>query len=198
MRTVSTTEFLGQLDRLGKTTERHNRQILDRVGLAGKEITQGEMLRSGVTPGKRLRSAGAVNVRFDTKGDVHAVTVLRMTGPAPLVNNPIEQHFIGARLLGTRGSLRARAGGVGAVAAFGGSNAGAFGALSLTRRYKGQDVARKGARALSTPDGPRAYAFHPGTHGKQIWQKARPKVERAAKEIVPRAYRTVWLEELTR
>lgn len=133
---------------------------MTKTGLVGKAIfaVERERVISGSTP-----ISSKIRERFDIRGDNLTV---KYTGPAHLIDKPTSQHFIGAKSLGTRGSLKGKARRVGAVAAFGGSNRGAFGSHRRTKN---------GKRALTIGGNVRAYAFHPGTKGKRFFQKAKKK-----------------------
>lgn len=65
--------------------------------LVGKTITQAAMVTTGVTPGKKLRAGGAVNVGYNVRGKANATALLAMRGPAHLVNNPTKPHRINPR-----------------------------------------------------------------------------------------------------
>lgn len=191
MRTVTSAQFIDQLDRLAKTTERHNRSILTTALRAGQDIVRTEMVAHGVTPKKQLhgiRGVARLDPKYKIHGDTHSSATLYMNRPAWLVNNPTQPHVIGAKLLGTRSAIARRAGG----------GRGAFGAFRTSYYRRGVKYDRKGAKALTVGPDFYAYVKHPGTPGKPFWQAAVPKVNRSTREIVPRAYRTVWIEELNR
>lgn len=172
-------EFVGKLDKLGQAIT-DNRPAMVRVAI----VTKGEFTKSlkragvnGTTPVTKK-----IGVRDDVKGKLNATAIVRYTGPAHLINNPTRQHFIGAKALGTRNSLRQKSRNVGTLAAFGGSNRGAFG---------GFREVKNGKRALTIGGNARAYAFHPGTKGKRFFQDARKNAAVSA----PEAFRKAQLRE---
>jgi len=137
-----------------------------RVGMAGKGIFQ--TAGAGAVGRKPAGKRKVIGARFDIiKSNTGAtIVVISYTGAAHLINNPTKAHFIGAKRLGNRTAHRRRSAGVGAVAAFGGSNRGAFGSL---RNLK----AGRGAQALTIGPNLRPFAFHPGTKGKDFYRRAR-------------------------
>lgn len=134
------------------------------------------------------------SVRGKSKGT--ASLIIGFDGPVHLVFAPTKQHFIGAKLLGTKNSLKAKSRRIGTTAAFGGSNRGAFGQIQRYVNYSrygstrhqaalGELRLRAGAQALTIPTGSstlRAYAFHPGTAGKDA---AWPAMKAEAVRIGP-------------
>lgn len=147
-----------------------------------KAILEASAAGAGLVKGSKLAGVKWRGVVFDIKGTTNPVALVRAAGPAHLHNNPTAPHFIGAKLLGTRGSLKGKSRRVGATAAFGGSNRGAFGAARELKR---------GSRALVIPgvESPRAYAFHPGTSGKGWWQRGMRRVPKAAVEAYRAGFR---------
>lgn len=101
---------------------------------------------SGV--GKRGAKLG---VGYDIKGTNNPTALLQARGPWQLVERDVQPHIVGAKSLGTRASIRKRAGG----------GRGAFAGLKP----------RAGAKALAFGGLYRATARHPGTRGKQPWQR---------------------------
>ena len=169
---------------------------LNRVGMSGKDIFATERSRviTGSTP-----VSSKIRERYDLR---QREVMIRYTGPAHLINNPTSRHFIGARMLGTRSSLRNKSRNVGTIAAFGGSNRGAFGHFMQDvdfNRYgsqrqqavKGTLRRRKGKRALTIGGNARAYAFHPGSPGKQFFQKAKA----SGYQKLPDVYKTAQIVE---
>lgn len=127
--------------------------------------------------------------------------IVSYDGAMQVVLGSTKQHIIGAKLLGTRNSIRKKARRIGANAAFGGSNRGTFGSIQRYVNYnrygstrqqamKGELRLRAGAQALTIPTGSgnlRAYAFHPGTAGKrQVW----PESKAAAQQIGSQMFNT--------
>lgn len=152
---------------------------LNRVGMSGKDIFATERSRviTGSTP-----VSSKIRERYDLR---QREVMIRYTGPAHLINNPTSRHFIGARMLGTRSSLRNKSRNVGTIAAFGGSNRGAFGQFAQGAHR------RKGKRALTIGGNARAYAFHPGSPGKQFFQKAKA----SGYQKLPDVYKTAQIVE---
>ncbi len=163
----------------------NNRGALDKTGLAGKGIFTSHAVKAGVYGKKVAGKRKAINARYDLTKDQRGV-VVTYTGPAHLVNNPTKQHFIGARRLGTRAGMRRRSARIGAMAAFGGSNRGGFGALRNVR----------GAQALTIGADLRPYAFHPGTPGKGFYQDARAQCAKVLPGVYGRAAITTPLRKV--
>lgn len=129
--------------------------------------------------GKRKAIGVRYNVRARPGG---GFAVINYVGPAHLINNPTEQHFIGPSAFGSRSTLAQAGRGIGAVTAFGGSARGLLTGLNQSRRRRG----RRGARALTIGGNLRAYAFHPGTPGKQFFQHAKVRAIATAPEVYAR------------
>ena len=129
--------------------------------------------------------------------------IVSYDGPVHLVFGPTKRHIIVARRLTTRTGAKKRQARIGAMAAFGGSNRGVFGAMRPkvvdTRVFEatrgggmvvsgGKLTVNSGKQALTVPSGSstlRAYAFHPGTAGKDaVW----PESKRAAIAIGNRTF----------
>lgn len=168
-------ELVGKLDKFGQAIA-DNRPAMVRVAI----VTKGEFIKAlaragvnGTTPVTKK-----IGVRDDVKGKLNATAIVRYTGPAHLINNRTRRHFIGAKRLGTRRSLSAKSRKVGTLAAFGGSNRGSFG---------GFREVKNGKRALTIGANPRAYAFHPGSPGKQFFQDAKKHATKSAPEAFAKA-----------
>lgn len=129
--------------------------------------------------GAEQRISGAKNAKLGVNYQMArtgaAQAVVRALGPWQLVNNPTSRHLILARALGTRNTAKAVTSQLGARAAFGGSGRRMF--QGSQREFVGSKKAisegrgTTAKRALLTPRGLRAYAFHPGTSGKRTWQR---------------------------
>lgn len=175
--------------------------LADGVGEANKKaVTQAlmfakeEFIAGGVAAG--LRRGGALpshgKARWGARFDEGAVTkgsgrsnymgLVRYVGPVHWAFGGTGRHIIAARRLGSRRKAQQLAPRLGAMAAFGGSNRGAFG----QSRRKG-----RGAYALTVPGAstPRAYAFHPGMRGRNTWPIVKNRVRRGAPRVFPEAYR---------
>jgi hypothetical protein len=155
-------------------------------------------LRPDAKVAKRKWSVG-----YDVKGKVKPATNIRIKGPLHLWFGDTVPHIIGAGRLGSKGTQyrkskdsigksRRVSGGIagkqqriGANKAFGGSNRGVFGKMLAETTKKGS--IRAGRRALVIPgaDGPKAYAFHPGTKDHMpVWLACK----KSAQEIAPAGY----------
>lgn len=148
--------------------------------------------RAGLTAGAQAakrsleaaRNAAGVspkNARMFYKNERERV-VIGSRFPGWVINNPTRGHIIGARKLGTKAGFRKRQAGIGALAAFGGTN-----------KFKPRNV-KRGSKALggglaALAGGPRPYAFHPGTRGLGFWQKG----AQAAQETAPKAFKQAQL-----
>lgn len=156
---------------------RDSDRALNTVGMAGKGIYLSHAAKAGVLGSKIAGKRKAIGAGYDRTRKGNGVMVF-YKGPAHLVNSPTKQHFIGAKRLGTRKGFNARAARVGAMAAFGGSNRGAFGSLRQIRN---------GKRALLIGGDYAAYAFHPGTAGKGFHARARAECEQRLPGVAGRA-----------
>ena len=155
-------------------------------------------LRADAKVAKRKWSVG-----YDVKGKVKPATNIRIKGPLHLWFGDTIPHIIGAGRLGSKGTqyrktkdatgkTRRVSGGIagkqqriGSNKAFGGSNRGVFGKVLAETTKKGN--IRAGRLALTIPgaEGPRAYAFHPGTGGHMaVWHSCK----KAAYDIAPTGY----------
>jgi hypothetical protein len=91
-----------KLEKTAAELPKTNQRAL-RAGLnVGKRIVQASMTTAGVPPGSKV-AGGKVNVRYTPPvGRVEAESVLSMTGPAQLVNNPTKPHRIQPRSRGRK------------------------------------------------------------------------------------------------
>jgi hypothetical protein len=161
----------------------------NKAGMAVKTAWLGiAQSQAGISPANKI-ARRKWNVGYDVQGGMNATTLVSFRGPVHFVFGNTKQHIIGAKRLATRGGLKARSAKLGANAAFGGSNRGAFGkmrAATVTNRG-GVTRAFNGKQALTIGGNLRAYAFHPGTNGKSgVW----PAAKAAAIRIGPEVYST--------
>ena len=173
------------------------------VGMEVKTAWLGIAARHGIKQGGKIKRK-KWNVGYDVKGGTGATTLVEYRGALWIVFFPTKPHFIGAKLLGTRNSLRHKSQRLGIGAAFsersasGGfkANRGVIGAKQIKVNYnqygstrqqamKGTLRTRSGAHALTIGSNLRAYAFHPGTRGEQ---SAWPESKAAALRIAPNGY----------
>ena len=172
------------------------KQGANKAGMAVKTAWLGiAQSQGGISPSNKI-ARRKWNVGYDVQGGMNATTLVSFRGPVHFVFGNTKQHIIGAKLLGTRNSIRNKAGKIGATSAFGGSNRGAFGKMQKQVNYnqygsvrqqafKGQMRTRAGKQALTIGGNLRAYAFHPGTGGKtSVW----PACKAAAIRIGPEVY----------
>lgn len=183
------------------------------VGMEVKTAWLGIAARHGVKAGGKI-ARRKWNVGYDVKGGTGATTLVEYRGPIHLVFMPTKQHLIGAKLLGTRNSLRSKTQRLGVGAAFsdrsasGGfkANRGVLGAKKIKVNYnqygsvrqqamKGTLRTRSGAQALTIGGNLRAYAFHPGTRGEVT---AWPESKAAALRIAPEGYGRAVKKELAK
>ncbi|CAB5212474.1 hypothetical protein UFOVP196_20 [uncultured Caudovirales phage] len=147
-----------------------------------------------LSPGEKIGKR-KFNVGFSVMGGANATTLVEVRGPAHLKEGDTKSHIIGAKLLGTRNSIRNKSKRIGVNAAFGGSNRGVFGSRQRFVNYneygsvrqqaaKGVLRERAGKKALTIGGNLRAYAFHPGTQGAHAW----PTFKAAAIRIGPETY----------
>lgn len=185
MTSRSAGELAGKFVKAASTIPRANAEATGEAALLGKTIFIEAAVAAGLREGGRLPSSRGSKwtARYDVKGQVHATALLRYVGPVHWAFWGTSRHMIVARRLTTRTGARLRARRLGAMAAFGGSNRGAFGAM--------RDV-RGGKQALSFAGsgGPKAYAFHPGMRGRNTWPVAKKKVAAVTPGAYKRAHRS--------
>ena len=168
----------------------------NKAGMAVKTAWLGiAQSQAGISPANKI-ARRKWNVGYDVQGGMNATTLVAFRGPVHFVFGNTKQHIIGAKLLGTRNSIKTKAGRIGATAAFGGSNRGVFGKMQKKVNYNiygsvrqqaatGKLRTRAGKQALTIGGNLRAYAFHPGTHGDTgVW----PAAKAAAIRIGPDTY----------
>lgn len=181
MASSSAAEVADKFGRLALSIQRGKRTTVTDAALVVKDEFVAGMKRAGVTPGVSKIAGGKANARFDIKGAGNPTALVKYRGAFHLVENDTKRHFIGARKLGTRRGLAGRAREVGVNAAFGGSNRGAFGSLRQVKN---------GKRALTVGGNLRAYAFHPGTRGKNTWPETKRRSADAAVKTLKSGMRT--------
>jgi hypothetical protein len=175
--TIRAQLHVGDLSALLEAAEEAPVEALERGALAAKK-TIIRVLQQKVGPEQRLSGTASnakVGVRYEMSRTGSAQALVRATGPWPLFNNRTAPHLIIARALGTRSTAQRVSGRLGATVAFGGTGRGTF--RGSTREFVGskrsiaEGRATRAKRAITTPDGLRAYAFHPGTAGSRTWQR---------------------------
>lgn len=167
---------------------RDTRAPLNATALHVKKIMQTSAASSNALGRKPTGKRKEIGVRYNVRvRDGGGFAVISYVGPAHLINNPTARHFIGASAFGSRGSRAEAAVGIGAVTAFGGSARGMLAGLGRQRRR----TRGSGKRALTIGSDLRSYAFHPGTEGKQFFQRAKAEAYRS----VPRVYARAGLTE---
>lgn len=184
MTSRSAAELAGKFYTLARTVPDANRAGVENAALFAKE----EFIKGGVAAG--LRKGGSLpsssgarwGARYDLKGVANPSALIRYVGPVHWAFKGTKPHLITARRLTTRRGARSRTARIGAMAAFGGSNRGVFGSMRNVKR---------GKRALTIPGAatPKAYAFHPGSTGKNAWPIVRNRVRAGAPKVFTPAYR---------
>lgn len=198
-------ELAGKLTRYATTIPRANREGVDRAAWFAKGEFDAGLRAAGSSSGGKLRTPGKggqrLGARYDIQGYQNATARVRYTGPVHLLFRPTKKHLIAAKHLGTRRGIAAKTAQIGANAAFGGSNRGAFGKLQKTANYnrygsvrqqagKGlRQRAGKQALVFGGSKGPKAYAFHPGTRGRNAWPVVKNRVARGAPKVWAQAHR---------
>lgn len=201
----SAAELAGKVNSAARAIPRANREATSEAALEAKGVFIAGIRKAGGTPGSKWEGTrGRTGAGYDVKGDVNATAIVAMRGPVHLLFFGAPPHFIGARLLGTRGALRKKSRRIGATAAFGGSNRGVF-AGAWENAYKRAsarngigkwgDGTRTHARALKTPQGLRAYAFHPGTKGDNQWPWTKSTAAKRGSARWVRAHRQFLLKQ---
>lgn len=175
--TIRAQLHVGDLSALLEAADEAPVESIERGAFAAKK-TITRVLQQKVGPEQRLSGTASnakVGVRYDMSRTGSAQALVRATGPWPLFNNRTSPHLIIARALGTRSTAQRVSGRLGATVAFGGTGRGTF--RGSTREFVGskrsiaEGRAARAKRAITTPDGLRGYAFHPGTRGSQTWQR---------------------------
>lgn len=139
---------------------------------------------SGLRPSSRL-AGRPWSVGFNVKGANRPTALVSYRGPVHWIESGTKPHVIGARLLGTRGSIAYNAGQQTAS----GSTRGSFGPFMEFTNSRNGPRARKGKRALSWGVGPKAWAFHPGTRARPFWKRAKTAVAQQAPHEMQRQLR---------
>jgi hypothetical protein len=195
-------ELAGKIDKLAKDLK-DVRVPLEATALRGKQIFQASAASSGALGNTITGKRKAIGVKYDiakaSKAAGTATAIITYTGPAHLINNPTRPHVIAARRLGLsrRRSTSRAARERDVTLAFGGSAAGMFGALkAATRTTRSGAVRSQGAQALTIGTSLRAYARHPGTHGKGFFQRARTVAEATLPTVYARAQITEPLKRI--
>ncbi len=185
MTSTSAAQLAGKFAKAATIIPRANADATSEAALVGKGIFIEAAVAAGLREGGKLPSSRGSKwtARYDVKGQVHATALLRYVGPVHWAFWGTRRHVIVARRLTTRTGARLRARRLGAMAAFGGTNRGAFGAMRDVR-------GGKKALAFAGSDGPKAYAFHPGMRGRNTWPLAKTKVAAATPAAYKRAHRS--------
>lgn len=178
------------LEALIKAAENAPRDAVERGAFIAKRII---VARLQATVGGEQRLSGTasnakvgVNYQMARSGATQAL--VKATGPWQLFNNPAGQHLIIARALGTRSTSRAVTDRLGAKVAFGANGRRMF--QGSQREMVGSKKAiaegrgTRAKKALTTPGGLRAYAFHPGHRGSRTWQRGVAAARRPVAEAV--------------
>lgn len=189
MTSRSSAELAGKFYKLASTIPAANRDAVENAALFAKE----EFIKGGVAAGLKAggnlpsHSKARWGARYDIKGFKNPTALVRYVGPVHWAFGGTKQHIIVARHLASRTAARAKQDRIGAMAAFGGSNRGVFGALKThTRRGK----MRAGKRALTIPGAgtPKAYAFHPGHRGRNAWPIVQNRIRLGAPKVFAPSY----------
>lgn len=120
-------------------------------------------------------SNAKVGVSYQLSRTGSAQAVVKATGPWQLFNNMAREHLIIARGLGTRTTASRVQGELGARVAFGGSGRRMFQSsqrdLVGSKKAIAEGRGTRAKKAITTPAGLRAYAFHPGHVGSNTWEQ---------------------------
>jgi hypothetical protein len=175
-------QFVGKINKVGHATDRARLGIVNDGALTTKKIMLAAATAKGVQPGGTI-AGRKWNVSYATKGGELPTALVRFTGPFHLVNNDTKAHYVVARGLGGNRESRGTAAFQASASRFSGdSAAGAFGGQ---RRGRGR-------RALNINGNIRAYAFHPGTSGKGIFQAAKPIAARTVPGVMAASMKGAW------
>lgn len=179
----SAAELAAKLHAAATYVDRSRKEAVFEASLLAKEIMIDHAGRSGLKPGSKL-GGRPWSVGFDVKGTNRPTSLVRFRGPVHWVEGGTKSHVIGARLLGTRGSIAYNAG----TRTASGSTRGSFGTFMLTTTSRRGTRERKGKRALywSGATSPKAWAWHPGTRARPFWRGAKTDT---AKRVPPEVQR---------
>jgi hypothetical protein len=178
----SPAEFVGKINKIGQATDKARKSTVSDGAFAAKKVMLGAAAAKGVMLGGKI-AGRKWNVTYDVRGGEVPVALVRFTGPFHLVNNDTKAHYVVARGLGGNRESRGTAAVQASASRFSGdSAAGAFGGQ---RRGRGR-------RALNINGNIRAYAFHPGTSGKGIFQAAKPIAARTVPGVMAASMKGAW------
>jgi hypothetical protein len=155
------------------TIPRTNRAGVEAAALFAKGVMVDGAVAAGLRRGGTLPAHGKAKwgARFDVKGPANGPhhAFVRYVGPVHWAFGGTKPHVIGARRLGSRKAIAARAG---------------------TGQGFGRMKNKRGAKALSTPFGPRAYVNHPGMAGRNTWPATKKRVVAGSKKAWVAGHRT--------
>jgi len=159
-----------------------------------KRIFLEEAANAGLRPGQRMSGVGkrgaAWGVGFDIKGETDPTSIVRFRGPVHLVNNPSRPHIIAPKVTFRQGDFGRRSRSGKSRARIKASRiVAAEQLIGLLTGSSASGSVNFGRRAVSTPQGPRRYAKHPGTGGKDFWTPAKLRAFKATPRITSRALR---------
>lgn len=174
--------FLKKLGDMATATERQRGVAVTEGAATAKKIMLATAAARGVTPGGTI-TGRRWGVSYTVRPGLESTALVRYTGPFHLVNNPTKPHYIAAGGLGgsrtTRGDLAFQA------------SAARFGGGSTRGAFSGQRKSR-GKKALSFNGTVRAYAHHPGTPGKGIFQVAKIAAGQPVTSVMARSMMSTW------
>lgn len=166
----SAADLVRKLNAVATTVDRGKSAAVTEVALVAKTIMVAEAGRSGLRPTTRL-GGRPWSVGFaPPKGKPQ--TIVSYRGPVHWIEGGTKAHVIGAKHLGTRGSIAYNAG----TRTASGSTRGSFGPFMTTTTSRRGTRSRAGKKALSWGVGPKAWAFHPGTRARPFWKRAKAQI----------------------
>lgn len=168
---------------LGTTIQRGKRTTLTDMALVAKDEMNEGVKRVGLTPGRKLRNAGNFRgASFDLKGTQNPVALMRYRTAFPSwFEYGTKTHAIVTRKVG--GPKRSRGQMPTGPGMFGGRRTYITGA----GRQRTSNV--RGAGAVRTPQGMRAYARHPGMKPRPFWQGTKRRAMKAVPEVARQGLR---------
>lgn len=192
-------ELAAKFDRLVAVIPDANRAAVEQSAQFAKGEFLAAAVRAGLRPGGPLprRSGARWGVRYSIVGARNPSALVRFVGPVHWAFYGTDDHYVFAGQFGrVGGKAGARVRGrLGAASAFGGAADSGLGVLAArtakadARRAAAGRRVRSRKKALTTPHGPRAWAFVGGSKGNNQFPAARARVAERSPVVFADAHR---------